>query len=436
VPGKRIVLLAAKLGSIDTGSPIYYQGVLAGEVLGYELGTDRKSVFIHAFVKSPYDELVQSNTRFWNVSGVDVEVGTEGIKVRSESLQTIIFGGITFDTPITLERVKKDVEGLVFTLYDNFESIQEKSFVKKIIFILFFKESIRGLNVGAPVEFKGIKVGSVVDVRLEFDKRDSSFRIPVLIEIEPQRIIEREIIEVSSPYETLKNLVDHGLRARLQTGSILTGQLLVELGMHPDTPIHLANEAGPYPELPTIPPANFEQITNSMKNILAKVEKVDLDKIGMELLEALQQANRLVSGPELRGIVKGANKLMNSQEIQETIKGANKLVNSKDIEDSIHNLKESLHSFKSILHKLDKRAEPIAVNLEQAIGAGHHALEKARVTLGLIDEVLKPESPLQFRFNQLTEELAETARSIRALLDMLERNPNSIIFGKKPSGEK
>jgi paraquat-inducible protein B len=436
VPGKRIVLLAAKLGSIDTGSPIYYQGVLAGEVLGYELGTDRKSVFIHAFVKSPYDELVQSNTRFWNVSGVDVEVGTEGIKVRSESLQTIIFGGITFDTPITLERVKKDVEGLVFTLYDNFESIQEKSFVKKIIFILFFKESIRGLNVGAPVEFKGIKVGSVVDVRLEFDKRDSSFRIPVLIEIEPQRIIEREIIEVSSPYETLKNLVDHGLRARLQTGSILTGQLLVELGMHPDTPIHLANEAGPYPELPTIPPANFEQITNSMKNILAKVEKVDLDKIGMELLEAFQQANRLVSGPELRGIVKGANKLMNSQEIQETIKGANKLVNSKDIEDSIHNLKESLHSFKSILHKLDKRAEPIAVNLEQAIGAGHHALEKARVTLGLIDEVLKPESPLQFRFNQLTEELAETARSIRALLDMLERNPNSIIFGKKPSGEK
>ena len=436
VPGKKIVLLSKKLGSIDTGSPVYYQGVLAGEVVGYELGTDRKSVFIHAFIKAPYDELVSSNTRFWNVSGVDVEVGTEGIKVRSESFQSIIFGGIAFDTPITLERVKKDVEGLVFTLHDSFENIQEKSFIKKIIFILFFKESIRGLNVGAPVEFKGIKVGSVLDVRLEFDRRDASFRIPVLIEIEPQRIIEREDIEVSSPYETLKNLVDRGLRARLQTGSLLTGQLLIELGMHPDTPIQLSNEEGPYPELPTIPPANFEQITNSVKSILAKVEKVDLDKIGEELLGSLQHANRLISGPELKGAIKGANELINSQDVKDTIKGANKLINSHEIQESISNLKKSLHSLTGILQQFDKRSEPIAVNLEKALGSGHQALEDVRATLGLVDKVLKPDSPLQFKLNQLTEELAETARSIRILVDLLERNPNSIIFGKKPPGEK
>ena len=403
VAGKKILLMAKKLGSIGTGSPIYYQGILAGEILGWELGNDRKSIFLHAFIKAPYDELVRSNTRFWNVSGMNVSVGADGIIVRTESVQSLLYGGIAFDTPETLERVKADVEGLVFTLYDSLESIHEEAFSKKITFILFFDGSVRGLNVGAPVEFKGIKVGSVKDVRLEFDKRNTSFRIPVLIEIEPERVIARGQDEDTSPYETLKNLVDRGLRARLQTGSLLTGQLFVELDMHPGTPIRLVNEDVPFPELPTIP-AELEQMTTSVKSILAKLEKVDMEKIGAELLGSLQGAHQLINNPELR--------------------------------DSANDLKESLIAFKSILRKLDQRVEPITVNLEKAIGAGHQALEETRVTLGLIDEVLKPDSPIQYNFGQLTEELAETARSIRTLVDMLERNPNAIIFGKDYPGEK
>lgn len=403
VAGIKIVLLSKKLGSIDIGSPIYYHGILAGEILGWELGNDQKSIFIHAFIKAPFDEFVQSNTRFFNVSGLDVSIGSEGLQIRTESVQSLLYGGIAFETPDTLEQIKEDVEGLVFTLYDDYESIQEQSFTKKIIFILFFDGSVRGLNMGAPVEFKGIKVGSVKDIRLEFDKRDFSFRIPVLIEIEPERIIERGESKVSSPYQTLKNLVERGLRAQLQTGSLLTGQLFVELGMHPGTPTRLANEGGPFPELPTIP-TSMEQMTTSIISILAKMEKVDMDKIGAEFLAILQGANKLIDKPELH--------------------------------DTMHDLKESMHAFKNILRKLDQRVEPITVNLEKAIGAGHQALEKTRVTLGLIDDLLKPDSPLQFRFIELTEELAETARSIRALVDLLERNPNSIIFGKDSSGGK
>ena len=175
VAGKKIILLTQRLGSLDRGSPIYYQGILSGEILGWELGNDRKSIFLHAFIKAPYDELVQSNTRFWNVSGIDVAVGSEGIEVRTESVQTLLYGGIAFETPDTLKQAKEDVEGLVFTLYENYESIQEQSFIKKITFILFFEGSVRGLNIGAPVEFKGIKVGSVKDVRLEFISKDTLF---------------------------------------------------------------------------------------------------------------------------------------------------------------------------------------------------------------------------------------------------------------------
>jgi paraquat-inducible protein B len=410
VAGIKIVLLAEKLGSIDTGSPVYYHGILAGETLGWELGNDRKSIFIHVFIKAPYDKLVHSNTRFWNVSGVDVSIGSEGISVRTESLHSLLYGGIAFDTPDTLVQVKENMEGLVFTLYDDLKSIQEQYYTKKIDFILFFDGSVRGLNVGAPVEFKGIKVGSVKDVRLEFDSRDTSFRIPVLIEIEPERVIERGKDKISSPFQTLKTLVDHGLRARLQSGSLLTGKLFVELDMHPGTPVRLMNEGGPFPELPTIP-ANLEQMTASLKSILAKLEKVDMEKIGMEFLATLKEANTFA-------------------------KGASDLINKPELQDAVENLTESLNALKGILHKLDRRVDPVAENLEKAIGAGHEALEKARITMGLVDEVLKPDSPLQFRFIELTEELAETARSLRALVDLLERNPDALIFGKDPSGEK
>ena len=383
VAGIKVVLLARKLGSIDRGSPIYYQGILAGETLGWELGNDRKSIFIYAFIKAPYDELVKSNTRFWNVSGMDVSVGSEGVEVRTESIQTLLYGGIAFETPDTLAGVKEDVQGLVFSLHDNYGSIQEQAFTKKITFILFFEGSVRGLNVGAPVEFKGIKVGSVVDVRLEFYKRDPSFRIPVLIEIEPERIIERGEGEVSSPYETLKTLVDRGLRAQLQTGSLLTGQLFVDLDMHPDTPIRLVNEGAPFPELPTVP-ASMEQLTTSVRSILAKLEKMDTDKIGAELLKTLQGTNRLMNKPELH--------------------------------EAVYDLKGSLHALESILRKFDQRVEPITTNLE--------------LTLDRLNDVLKPESPLQYRFIELAEELAEMARAIRALADLLEQDPNAIIFDK------
>ncbi len=407
--GIKITLIAKKLGSIDSGSPIYYRGILAGEVLGWELGTDRQSIFIHSFIKAPYDKLVKSNSRFWNVSGVDVSLGADGVRVRTESVQSILYGGIAFETPESLEQVKDNVEGLVFTLHDDYETIQEKAFTSRITFILFFDGSVRGLNIGAPVEFKGIKVGSVTDIRLEFIKKDTSFRIPVLIELEPERIIQRGEGDIESPLSILKTLVDRGLRAQLQTGSLLTGQLFIELDMHPDTPARFVKADVPFPELPTIP-ASLEQMADSLKSILAQVESVDVEQIGTELLETLRQANRFA---------KGAGTIVNKPELQETV----------------DDLRESLRSLKSILHKLDQRVEPISVNLEDALKEGRNALEKVQTTMGLMDEVMKPDSPLQYRIIELSEELAETARSIRTLVDLLERNPNSIIFGKKPPGE-
>ena len=244
--GKKIVLLAKKLGSIDIGSPIYYQGILTGEVLGYELGSDRKNVFVHAFVKAPYDKLIRGNTRFWNASGLDISISSDGVDVRTESVLSLLFGGIAFETPDTLEPVEQELEGLVFTLHDSYESIHEGSYTRKIRFVLFFDGSVRGLNIGAPVEFEGIKVGSVVNLHLEYDPRDASFKIPVVIEIELERVVVRGDGKAPPPSETLQILVSQGLRARLGTGSLLTGKLFVELLMRPDMPARFSSKQQPF----------------------------------------------------------------------------------------------------------------------------------------------------------------------------------------------
>ncbi len=396
--GKRITLIADRLGSVDTGSPIYYQGMEVGEVLGYELGTDRKSVFIYVFIKNPFDQLVRGNTRFWNVSGMEVTVGTDGFKMETESLASLVFGGIAFETPRTMEPLSDDAENLIFTLFDDYRTIKEYSYTKKINFLLFFDSSVRGLNIGAPVEFKGIKIGSVLDIRLEFESDDTTFRIPVLIEIEPERIVNRDDEVQDSPYDVINTLVERGMRAQLRTGSLLTGQLYIELDMHPDTAVVLSGEESNVPELPTIAAANFDAITASIERFVAKLDEVEIEEISIELLSALKGANRVVNNPEIPVIVA--------------------------------DLKTSLQSFRSILRKVDES------NLKEAINAGHVALDKLEETLTLTNRVLKPNSPLQYNVIKLTGELEETARSIRALVETLERNPQSLIFGKDIEGEE
>ena len=397
--GKRIVLITQKLRSIDTGSPIYYKGLLAGEVLGHELGNDRQSVYIHAFIKEPFDTLIKGNTRFWNVSGMDISMGADGFNVRTESLQAIVIGGIAFETKDTLEPVNSDVENLVFTLHDDYSSIQDRVYTKVIKFMMFFEGSVRGLSIGAPVDFNGIRVGTVLDIRLELDSENADFRIPVLIEIEPERIIVRGDEEIVSSYETVNKLVEKGLRASLQIGSLLTGQLFVGFSMQPDTPINLSGEETPYPELPTVKSADFGSIAQSAEVFLNKLNQIDIASLSNELLSTLEGTNRLFNGPEIKG--------------------------------ALDDLQLSLQSFRSILIKVDES------NLKQTINSGHVVMEKITETLGTFDEtllevntVLKPNSPLQYNIIKLTGELEETARSIRSLVDTLERHPQALIFGK------
>ena len=397
--GKRITLMAKRLGSIDRGSLLHYQGIVAGEVLGYEMANDYRSVLIFAFVKAPFDRLVRSNTRFWTASGIDLQAGPDGLRVRTESVQALLFGGIAFDTPDAQDTGAEDVSGLVFTLHEDYKSIRDQAYTAKARFVLYFDDSVRGLVVGAPVEFKGIKIGSVVDVRLEYDAQSAAFRIPVLVELEPERVLEKSGSMKRSPQDAFQALVKKGLRARLQTGNLLTGQLYVDFDMQPRTPIRLAKAGGADPELPTVP-ANLEQMTVTLKGILDKLDRVDFAAIGGDL--------------------------------QGTLKGANRIANDPALQRALADLSTSLVSAKTLLAKVEARAEPLTANLEQALAAARDALEKANGTMRLVDNTLSAD-PAAHSFGY---EIAEAARALRGLIDMLERNPQALVFGRKGAPEK
>ena len=390
--GTQITLVTNDLGSLAGGSPIYYQGLYAGEVLGYELGSDAKSIYIHAFVRAPYNQLVRGNSRFWNVSGLDVSLGADGIEVKTASVQALMFGGISFETPTTLEPVNADIENLIFTLYPNYDQIEEEAFTRKLQFVMYFSSSVRGLNPGAPLEFKGIQIGNVLDVKLEYNSQDESFRIPVLVEVEPDRIIDRTADPDTSSGEMLQTLVDRGLRARLSTGSLLTGQLYVELDMYPQTDaVYMGDNAGPHPELPTIPGA-FEAMTESIQTFVSQLETIDVEAIGEDIL----------------GILDGTNELLNKPENEKTVT----------------DLQASMRSLRNILQDVE------SADLQETITVANDVLGNVNDTLDMVDGVLTPNSPLQYNIIQVTSELEETARALRSLVEMLERQPQAILFGR------
>ena len=396
--GKKITLISNNLGSIGRGSPIYYQGILAGEALGYELAGDAQSVYIYAFVRDPFDQLIRGNSRFWNVSGLDLSMGADGIEVRTASVQSLLFGGIAFDTPETLEPTVADVSDLVFTLHGSKAEIEEPAFTRKVQFVMYFTGSVRGLNPGAPLEFRGIRIGEVLDIRMEYHPETTSFRIPVLVEIEPDRIITRAARDPQSPEQTLATLVDKGLRGRLQTGNLLTGQLFIEFNMYPGSDLNLVADADmPHPELPTIPGA-FEAISQSLNTLVEKIENVDIEALG----------NNIV------GILEGANELVN-----------------KDLnEATVTDLQASMRSLRGILQNVEQS------DMETTIAAARGALENLKTTLKLVNDALEPDAPLQYNVIKVTGELEETARAVRSLIETLERQPNSLIFGRQATEDE
>jgi len=376
LPGAHFTLKAERLGSLDIGSPVYYRQIKVGQVVAYELEKDGTAVDIKIFIHAPHHEAVHQNTRFWNASGLDVSVDASGIRVNTESFVTMMVGGIAFDTPTNLEPGGPAGEGHTFRLYESREKSLEESYVQKKPWLLHFEGSVRGLTVGAPVDFRGIEIGRVTDIVLEFDWEKLAFRIPVLIELEPDRIdwIGKQTMDRQQGMEFL---VENGLRAQLKQGSLLTGQLYVALDMYPDAPPAKIIWGEPYAEIPTIP-TPMEEITRNVTKIVEKFEKIPLEKIG------------------------------------------------NDLRDTMAHLNKTTEQLQKLVQNLDASVVP----------AANATLEQTQKTLIKVDRLLNADSPTGHELKRALGELADAARNISILMDYLERHPESVVFGKEKGNEK
>jgi len=297
-PGRHFLLKADRRGSLDVGAPVYYRQIRVGEVVAYDVGEDADSIDFKVFVHAPYDQKVRENTRFWNASGVDVSVTAQGVNVETESLTSILIGGIAFGAPDNEAAGAVAKEEQVFHLYKNREDARRKQYAEKRRFLLYFDGSVRGLSAGAPVEFRGIQIGEVVDVKLQLNLTTKEFQIPVLIDIEPERVEPtgefppewEQLTKHERQNRFFEQLVAQGMRAQLSTGNLLTGKLYVDMGIHDKVKTAAIDYSGEYPVLPTIP-TSLEEMTSRVASILDKLEKLPIDRIGSNLdktLEGLQ----------------------------------------------------------------------------------------------------------------------------------------------------
>ena len=416
LPGGHFTLQASRLGSLDIGAPVYYRQIKVGQVESYELQEDGQAVTVKIFINAPINALVNKNTRFWNASGLDFAVDASGIRVNTESLVTILIGGIAFDTPDNLEPGGPAEEGHVFKLYESRQRIFEKTYVRKTRWLLYFDGSVRGLTVGSPVEFRGIRIGQVVDINMEYDAKKQAFRIPVLIEIEQDRIQIKGQTDWSFRKKINEYLVAQGLRAQLKIGSLITGQLLVDLDFHPDAPPAKVIWEGRYPQLPTVP-TSMEEITTSLTQLLKKLEKLPLEQIGNDLRDTVDGAKRLVNSTELQEAIMGLNNTVG--QAQKFAENLNMAV-APELKNAVANLNATLDRTKMLAQNFDSNVVP---ELDAT-------LQQAQSTLKSIEGSVSKNSPLYFELMRVLKELGGAARSIRIMADYLERHPDALIYGK------
>ncbi len=395
-PGRAYTLKAARLGSLGPGAPIFYRDVEVGEVLGYDLGDGLGPVTINIFVRQPFDKFVHQNTHFWNASGISANFGASGLHVELESLQAILSGGIAFETPH--QRMIAPVSNVdaTFKLYESKNDADAAGFRKNIPFVTYFTSSVAGLARGSSVEVFGIQIGTVTDVHLVMDDTTSKIRARVAYDLQPDRVFPSEQVDrESDPSVVTGSLVRQGMRAVLESSSFITGQKDISLQFVPNAPIATIGREGGAMVMPS-QGGGLDNIMSSFSDIADKLNQIPFADIGRNLDETLHSLNQTVSGPDVKNAL---------QKLSETLTDVQHLVRHAD------------QGLTPVLQKLPK----ISADLQQAV---------ARANAALGEGGYGGNSDFQRGVARVLDQVNDAARSIRLLVDFLDRHPEALIRGR------
>lgn len=391
VPGRQFVLHTQDIGSLDIASPIFYRRMQVGEVVAYELDKDGNGVTLKVFVRAPYDQYVKANTMFWHASGIDISFDANGVKVNTESMASILLGGISFQSPEDQMDAPLAGANSTFTLFPSKDEAMKRPDTVVENYLLVFTESVRGLPIGAPVDLRGVTVGEVSKINVELDTHRKKFSMPVEIKFYPERLRARYRKKAQqnkslNSRELLTALVEHGFRAQLRSGNLLTGQLYVALDFFPKAPPAKIDWGKSLPEFPTIA-GSMEQFQTTLMQIVQKFEKMPLEELAGDARQTIQN-------------------------LDSTLKSADKLLKSVDT-------------------AIVPEARSMMVDVRKSLEDVRKTLDEARKTLGEAKHTLSSEAPLQVDLRDALREMGRAAQSLRLLGDYLERNPEALIRGKK-----
>ena len=391
VPGTRYVLHGSRLGSISQGAPVSFHGVRVGEVLGYQLSDDDGTATVQVFVRAPHDRLVHEGTRFWNASGIALDLGSEGLRLESESVQAILAGGVAFDLPRGGVLGPPAKPSAVFTLYGGADEARDALFTRKIPFLMHLAGDADGLSAGNAVRMRGIHIGEVTDVHMEYDAVTGALTVPVTFEIEPQRVrlVHGDPVDTdfeARSYAAFASFVAKGLRARLASGNLLTGQKIVSLDFLPDAPAAAMIEGGLYPEIPAI----------------------EADDLG--------------------GIMQSAKGLLGS--LQSTVTTLGQLIAAPEVNRSVRSLDGALANLDRLTHDASLQVGPLLSGLRAVSSSADQTLKQATATLAVTGDAFGSDGETGGDLAGTLNELKQAARSLHALTDYLEGHPESLLQGK------
>ncbi|MBT2372840.1 intermembrane transport protein PqiB [Pseudomonas fluorescens] len=374
--GKRFTLHTADLGSLDIGSAVYYRRIQVGQVVSYQLAGDGKGVDIDIFVNAPNDQYVRKDSRFWNASGVDVSLGANGLKVNTQSVASILAGGVAFIEPnYSVDKSLAD-ERAEFTLFDDLETALARPDGEGRYVQMRFDQSLRGLTVNAAVEFLGVNVGRVVSVDLDYDAKAETFPTVIGAVIYPNRLGKAHDKlalmgddDDAKGARLMEQMVKHGLRAQARSANLLTGQLYISMNFVPNAkPVAFDATARPM-LIPTVP-GSLDKAQEQLQAFVDKLSKIPIDQIADNLNGSLGQLNKTLAN-------------VNGQVLPEM----------------------------------------------------RDTLVQTRKTLATANDSFAEDSPQRQQLGQAMDEVQRTARSVRVLTDFLGRHPEALIRGRLKDGK-
>ena len=379
LPGRQFILHSPEIGSLDVGAVVTFRRLNVGQVVAYSLDPDGKAITLKVFINAPYDQYVTDNTRFWHASGIDLSLDANGLKLETQSLGSIIQGGVAFQTPPDSIPGSPAPKDAAFKLYRDRDLAMRLPDKNVIPYTVYFNDSLRGLTPGAPVDFHGIVVGEVKSINVEYVPQHGVFHFPVDINIYPDRMRSyytpgsKRPVEPSPAQnrELANQLVAAGMRAQLKTGNLLTGQLYVSLDFYPKAPAASID----WNHVPAVLPSmngGLGEIQNSLASILSKVDKIPFDQLSGELVTSLKSLNKALDNTD------------------------------------------------QLISKLNSDVAP-------EIKA---TLTDARGTLNAAQQVLNNDAPLQLDLREALRQVAKSAQAVGSLADYLDRHPETLIRGK------